>query len=154
MHLSRDRETFAQSDPVLAPEVCTVAGQREWIANLLRSYHDGHAWPGVIQAGDEIVGQITVNSIYGSPHYKGMLGYWVATAAQGQGHATRAVRAVLRRMSDELGLHRAEASTLAANQASECVLRANGFQLYGLAREHIFVAGRWQDGLLWELVLD
>ncbi|MCZ0990819.1 GNAT family protein [Streptomyces diastatochromogenes] len=77
----------------------------------------------------------------------------MASFAQDQGHAGRAVGLVLRVMTDELGLHRAEASTHLENLPSQRVLRRNGFSPYGVAHSSIFLDGSWRDGLLWERVL-
>jgi ribosomal-protein-alanine N-acetyltransferase len=56
-------------------------------------------------------------------------------------------------MTDELGLHRAEASTNLENLPSQRVLRRNGFSPYGVAHSSIFLDGHWRDGLLWERIL-
>lgn len=56
-------------------------------------------------------------------------------------------------MTDDLGLHRAEASTNLENLPSQRVLRRNGFTPYGVAHSAIFLDGSWRDGLLWERIL-
>lgn len=56
-------------------------------------------------------------------------------------------------MTDELGLHRAEASTRLENLASQKTLRRNGFTPYGMPHQHIFLEGAWRDGILWERTL-
>ncbi|GAB3884947.1 hypothetical protein GCM10027612_19470 [Microbispora bryophytorum subsp. camponoti] len=74
---------------------------------------------------------MTVSTILRAPFRKGFLGYWVASASGGRGHATRAVSRILTVMTEELGLHRAEAHTRMDNLASQRVLRVNGFQPWG-----------------------
>ncbi|MFF7878316.1 GNAT family N-acetyltransferase [Streptomyces californicus] len=64
-----------------------------------------------------------------------------------------AVGLALRVMREELGLHRAEASTNLENLPSRRVLRHNGFTPYGVAHAAILRDGAWRDGLLWERVL-
>lgn len=68
-------------------------------------------------------------------------------------HAGHALGLVLQVMTDELGLHRAEASTNLGNLPSQRVLRRNGFSPYGVAHSSTFLDGSWQDGLLWERIL-
>jgi ribosomal-protein-alanine N-acetyltransferase len=85
---------------------------------------------------------------------KGSIGYWIGVPHQGQGHATRAVGLVLELMTQELGLHRAEAVTQIENTASQNVLRKNRFLPIGTARSRIFTAGAWHDEIMWERLLE
>jgi ribosomal-protein-alanine N-acetyltransferase len=152
-HLARDAEAFARWEPDRAPEFYTVDGQRARIENLLSEHKSGTAWPGVITAGDRVVGQISVNNILRGPLRKAFLGYWVASTDQGSGHASRAVAQVTQLMRDELGLHRAEAFTQLDNLGSHQVLRRNGFVPYGIAHSLIFIGGQWRDEIVWERTL-
>ena len=99
---------------------------------------------------DEIIGQVTVGTIFRNPFHKGFVGYWVATPFQGQGHASRALGLMLRVMTEELGLYRAEAHTQLENLASQRVLRNNGFAPWGVAHSHSYINGAWRDAIFWE----
>ncbi|MEU8469044.1 GNAT family protein [Streptomyces sp. NPDC029006] len=151
---TRDFEAFRPWDPAQPAAFFTPEGQAERIERLLAGHRAGTAWPGVVLAGDQVIGQVTVGGILPQPHLRrGSVGYWIASAAQNQGHAGRAVGLALRVMTDELGLHRAEASTQLENLPSQRVLRRNGFSPYGVAHSSIFLDGSWRDGLLWERIL-
>jgi ribosomal-protein-alanine N-acetyltransferase len=78
------------------------------------------------------------------------LGYWVATIAQGQGHATRAVALALEVMRTALGMYSVEAHTQVDNVASQQVLKRNGFTPFGVSSEHIFIDGAWRDDIFWQ----
>ncbi|MET7686175.1 GNAT family protein [Streptomyces sp. NPDC005423] len=154
-HRTRDAEAFRPWEPTPPPEFFTPEGQAERIDKLLVAHQAGTVWPGVVLADNQVIGQVTIASILPQPHLRrGSLGYWIATVAQNQGHAGRAVAHALRVMTDELGLHRAEASTNMENLPSQRVLRRNGFSPYGVAHSSIFLDGQWRDGLLWERILD
>jgi ribosomal-protein-alanine N-acetyltransferase len=153
-HRARDAEAFRRWEPAQPADYFTPEGQARRIDRLLTGHRAGSVWPGVVLAGDEVVGQVTVGGILPQPHLRrGSVGYWITGAAQHQGHAGRAVGLVLRLMTDELALHRAEASTHLENLPSQRVLRRNGFSPYGVAHSSILLDGNWQDGLLWERVL-
>jgi RimJ/RimL family protein N-acetyltransferase len=62
-HLGRDAEAFARWDPERPPEFYTAAGQRSRIEATLIRYHDDEVWPGVVLAGDVVIGQVTVQNI-------------------------------------------------------------------------------------------
>ncbi len=152
-HLARDEEASSRWDPKRPPEFYTTKGQIERIELLLGQYLSGQSWPGVIVSDGAVIGQITISGILRGPFQKGYLGYWVASPFQNMGHASRAVTMVLRVMSEDLGLHRAEASTQIDNFASHKVLRNNGFGTWGTAHSHIYIAEEWRDSLFWERTL-
>ncbi len=153
-HRGRDVEAFRPWEPAQPADFFTPEGQAERIDRLLAGHRAGSVWPGVVLADGEVVGQVTVGGILPQPHLRrGSLGYWIASVAQNQGHAGRAVGLALRVMTDELGLHRAEASTNLENLPSQRVLRRNGFSPYGVAHSSIFLNGNWRDALLWERIL-
>ncbi|MEW2160032.1 GNAT family protein [Streptomyces sp. NPDC007189] len=149
-HLERDAEDFARWQPARPQGFHTAEHQAARIEQLLATHRSGGGWPGVIVAGGAVVGQVTVSTILRGPLQKGFLSYWVATAAQGHGHAGRAVAQVLRVMKEELGLHRAEAHTQLENLASHAVLRRNGFTPWGVAHAHLHIGGAWRDEIFWE----
>lgn len=153
-HQTRDAESFGRWEPARPADFYTTDGQRRRIEQLLADHQRGDRWPAVVLSGDQIIGQVTISTILGEPFRKGFLGYWIAATHQGQGHASRAVGLALRVMTDDLGLHRAEAHTQVDNLASHGVLRKNGFVSYGIAHEHIFIQGAWRDEIFWERTLD
>jgi ribosomal-protein-alanine N-acetyltransferase len=154
VHLARDAGAFAQWEPAHPGDYYTVDGQRRRIQRLLTKHQNGDSWPGVVLAGDVVIGQITVQDILRRAWRKASLGYWIATTHQGQGHATAAVALAVQLMSGPLELHRAEAYTQMDNLGSQHVLRHNGFVPFGVARSHMFTVGVWRDEILWERLLD
>jgi ribosomal-protein-alanine N-acetyltransferase len=121
---------------------------------MLIRHGNGEVWPGVVLAGDVVIGQITAQNILRRAWQKAELGYWIAYPHQRQGHATRAVTLAVQMMTTELELHRAEAFTQVDNLGSQHVLRNNGFTRCGVLRSRIFIAGMWRDQILWERLLD
>lgn len=153
-HRARDAGAFARWEPERPPDFATPAGQRSRIEGMLVRHGNGEIWPGVVVAGDAVIGQITVQDILRRAWQKAELGYWIARPHQGQGHATRAVGLAVTLMGTGLKLHRAEAFTQMDNLGSQHVLRNNGFVPCGIARSHIFTAGMWRDEIFWERLLD
>lgn len=152
-HLARDAEATSRWDPARSAEFYTTQGQVKRIELLLSQHLAGLTWPGVIVSDDVVIGQVTVTAIIRGPFQKGFLGYWVAATAQNQGHASRAVALTLQVMTEELGLHRAEAFAQLENTASNKVLEKNGFTKWGVAHSHTYLAGAWRDEVFWEQIL-
>jgi len=152
-HLVRDRAAFAASEPARSEKFYTREGQAERLERYLGEHADGRMWPGVVTTEGKVVGFVTVSDIRRGPFLVGSVGYWIGTTHQGLGHAQRALGLLLAVMRDDLGLHRAEASTSLDNVASQRVLFAQGFRHYGTSRSSFLGAEGWRDSLVWERVL-
>jgi ribosomal-protein-alanine N-acetyltransferase len=152
--LARDEAAFERWEPLRPPDFFTAAGQHRRIERLLTRHRHGEIWPAVILAGPDVIGQITVQNIEYGPVRGASIGYSVATAYQGQGHATRGVALITELMADQLKLHRAHASTQLDNVGSQHVLASNGFTPFGVAHSQILLGGRWRDVIMWERLLE
>ena len=82
---------------------------------------------------------------------EGVLGFTLATAYQGRGYATEAVRCVLTRLFAS-GLRRVSAECDARNKASAKLLERLGFRREGLRVEHTWIKGEWTDDVLFGLL--
>lgn len=150
----RSREALAPWEPLRPGSFFTVAGQRHALENTLRGHAAGDSYPGLIMVDGEPAGRVNLQNIVHGAAQHTDLGYWVDVAHQGRGVATKAVALVLAVAFDDLGLHRVQAGTLLHNQASRRVLARNGFTEIGVAPRAIHIAGRWQDHLLHQRLVD
>ncbi len=148
-----DRNFLAPWEPRRDERWWTEAGQLEEIVAKLEQHRLGLAVPHVVlDAAGDVIGRITLNNVVRGAFQSCSVGYWIRSAANGRGHATSAVRTMVRLAFEELGLHRVEAGTLVHNAASQRVLERNGFTRYGLAPQYLRIAGRWQDHELFQLL--
>ena len=76
------------------------------------------------------------------------LGYSLDARFEGQGLAREMVAAVVGIAFDELRLHRVMANYIPTNERSGKLLTALGFEREGLARDYLYINGRWQDHVL------
>lgn len=149
---TRNRSHLAPWEPRRSPEFFTEAWQREDAEAKVAAAAAGQQDPWVIRRGGEVVGRVNLTNIARGVFQNASLGYWVDHRHTGRGIATAAVEHAVRRATD-LGLHRVEAGTLAHNEGSQVVLRRCGFTRIGTAPEYLFIAGRWQDHVLYQVVL-
>ena len=152
--LVRSRAALAPWDPVRTEAYFTPAGQRSGIVGALGVHGTGTSWPGVVLVDGAPAGRVNLNNVVRGAFDSADLGYWVDVDQQGRGVATAAVRAVLVVAFDELGLHRVQAGTLLRNAPSRRVLAKNGFTEIGVAPRYIRIAGRWQDHVLHQRLVD
>lgn len=94
---------------------------------------------------DALLGGLTLGLIRRGVSQTGTLGYWMGAPWAGQGLMTDAVNTLCNHAFGPLHLRRIEAACLPGNAASRKVLERNGFQLEGLARQYLCIAGEWAD---------
>ncbi len=151
--LRRNREAMSSIEPQRPPAYFTAKGQRAIIQDALRRYEEGASFPRVILAPDDsVAGRVNLNEIVRGPSMKGVLGYYVDEAHQGQGLASAAVDEIVQLAFVRLGLHRIEAGTRLDNHSSQRVLEKNGFVRFGVARDYLRLAGTWHDHVLYERI--
>ncbi len=124
-------------------------GEEDARAYLLQRYEsvlEGSSAPFAIVAapGDRVLGSIAVMRIdWGNA--RGEVGYWLAPAARGQGHATRAVRLICAFAFGALGLERLALVAATANLASQRVAERAGFTREAELRSHTLNHGERHD---------
>lgn len=153
---ARNRDHLAPWEPRRQEEFFTEAWQLEDARAKIAAAAAGQQdfwliWHGSGQDA-EVVGRVNLSNIARGAFQSANLGYWVDHRHTGRGLATAAVRAIVRRAAD-LGLHRLEAGTLAHNEASQAVLRRCGFEQFGMASKYLFIAGAWQDHVVFQKIL-
>ncbi len=101
---------------------------RAYLMSRYDGLHIGIRAPYAIAASDdgELLGSIAL-SHFSWEHARGEVGYWLARAARGLGHATRAVRLISAWGFGALGLERIELQAAVDNPASQRVAERAGF---------------------------
>ncbi|MEJ6781238.1 GNAT family N-acetyltransferase [Aminobacter sp. Piv2-1] len=105
-------------------------------------------------AGDKLVGGITLGNIRYGVAQTGHIGYWIGERYAGQGLMLDAVRLLVRHAFDTLRLHRIEAACIPENTRSVRVLEKAGFRREGLLRSYLRINGEWHDHYLYALIAD
>ena len=135
-------------EPVRPDSFFTIAGQALSIAAGLAEWKAGARYAFMIcdaEAGDRPVGNVTVANVVRGAWRSATLGYWIAEADCGRGHATTATRLAVAFAFTHAGLHRVQAAVLPRNTASARVLTKAGFRREGHALRYLEIAGRWED---------
>lgn len=143
---SANRDFLAPFDPIRPDDFYTVEGQRARLARSIGTY--------AILDGDEVAGTLGISNVVLGAFRSANLGYWVDSARNGRGLASRAVAGAIEIAFGELGLHRLEAAALVGNIASQRVLEKNGFERIGLAPRYLLIAGAWRDHVLYQRLAD
>jgi ribosomal-protein-alanine N-acetyltransferase len=140
-----NRERLGAVEPLRPAAFFTLRGQEDAVRWLSHAWRDGTRYGFVILAREEVIGGLTVDNVVRGAWQNATLGYWLDAAAEGQGHATRAVGLAARFAFEHVGLHRLQAAVMVANTRSAGVLRRAGFRPEGRAERYLCIAGRWED---------
>lgn len=152
----RSRDFLMPWEPTWPADDLTRASFRRRLRRYQREIRDGHAYPFFIyRDGDgAMVGGCTLSNIHRGVQQDATLGYWAGAPFAGQGYITRAVRALLPFVFEELKLHRLQASCLLENERSKAVLRRCGFREEGYARGLLRINGVWRDHVQFAILRD
>ncbi|MFL4475226.1 GNAT family N-acetyltransferase [Paeniglutamicibacter sp. MACA_103] len=152
--LRKNRTFLGPWDPLRDDAFFTVAKQGEIARHALHSHENGDMVPLVIlNATGGLAGRLNISGIVRGAFQSGALGYWVSRDENGAGLASQAVAEAID-LATALNLHRLQAGTLPHNAASQRVLEKNGFRRFGLAPKYLKIAGRWQDHVLYQRILE
>lgn len=102
-----------------------------------------------LRSTDEIVGIINLNDIVLGSFMSGNLSYYVSAQHGGKGYMTESLNLVVKLAFEEIGLHRVEAAIQPHNKPSINLVKRCGFRYEGLAKDLLFIDGRWRDHERW-----
>jgi ribosomal-protein-alanine N-acetyltransferase len=152
----RSRDFLVPWEPTWPADDLTKASFRRRLRRYQREIRDDNAYPFFIfrETDGAMVGGCTLSNIHRGVQQDATLGYWAGAPFAGQGYITRAVRALLPFVFEELKLHRLQASCLLENERSKAVLRRCGFREEGYARGLLLINGVWRDHVQFAILRD
>ncbi len=101
----------------------------------------------------KMIGGININNVCRGAAQFASLGYWLDEWHQGQGYMRAALRMITYFSHNELKLNRLNASVLPHNKKSQNLLTHVGFEEEGFAKSYIEINDKWEDHVLYGLVL-
>lgn len=152
---AQSREHLVPWEPAWPRDELTRSSFRHRLRFYQREQRDdlGYAFA-IFDESDRLVGGLTLSNVRRGVTQTASLGYWLGLPYIGQGLMTEAVRAVLPFAFSGLKLHRLEAATMPTNARSIKVLERNGFRHEGVARGYLKINGRWEDHILFGLIVE
>ncbi|WP_413284531.1 GNAT family N-acetyltransferase [Vibrio sp. MA40-2] len=104
------------------------------------------------QQTGEMIGTISFSSLTRFPLHSCSVGYSLDKNAQGYGYMRQALNVTCQWMFKEQNIHRISASYMPDNIKSAAVLKSQGFQKVGFAKDYLLINGQWQDHYLTALI--
>jgi [ribosomal protein S5]-alanine N-acetyltransferase len=127
------------------PSYYSADGVAAAIEQAVQDAKDDRGYQYLVWEGGQLVGRVNLTRVRRAHFHSAELGYRVAQAAGGRGHASEAVRQVLNKAFSEHGLVRVEAVARAENEGSTRVLTRNGFTPFGRSTRSVELGGTWYD---------
>ena len=146
----RNREFLTPYDPRRDPVFFTPDYQRLLLAQdqAMSQAGAGHRfYIRLPESPDQVAGTVSLTSIVMGAFRSCFLGYKLDKDHLNRGLMTDAVGLVTDYAFSQLQLHRIEANVMPWNRASLRVVEKNGYEPEGLAREYLYINGRWEDHL-------
>jgi len=144
-------------DPARDESFYTAAGQRLELDLDQRAWTAGSAFAfAVLDTSDDgrLIGRVALANVVRGPWQNATLGYWISADAGGRGHATRAVRLILRFAFEHAGLHRVQPAVIPRNERSIRVVERVGFRREGRAAKYLRINGVWEDHDIYALTAE
>jgi [ribosomal protein S5]-alanine N-acetyltransferase len=145
------RDFLQPWEPTWTDDEFLLSSFRRRLSHYARLATDDQAYPFFIFSNDgEILkGAITLSNVRRGVAQMATLGYWTGVNYANSGVMTDAMLAIMTFASEELELHRLEASCLPTNLPSIRLLTRAGFDREGFARAYLKINGRWEDHVMW-----
>jgi ribosomal-protein-alanine N-acetyltransferase len=144
----RNRAFLAEWEPTREESFFTPAGQARELALDEAAWRTATGFPfAVLDAGegDRLIGRVALANVVRGVWQNATLGYWISEDAGGRGHATAAVKLVLRFAFKVAGLHRVQPAVMPRNERSRRVVEKCGFRHEGVAVRYLRINGTWED---------
>ncbi len=127
------------------------ARNRGHLARALAEFQQGRSVRLVAlprDAGDRLLARINFTQISRGVFQSCMLGYAIDRDCEGRGLMHEALGASIDWLFETMKLHRVQANHLPENERSARLLARLGFVREGLARQYLFIDGRWRNHVL------
>ena len=128
-----------------------VEHTRVFIRATRKQHEDRNGFTCGIRLRGRLVGVVGLHGI-DRVNRKTSIGYWVAESRQGQGLVTRACRALLGHLFDDLGLNCVEIGCAPGNTKSAAIPERLGFVREGLLRQREWLYDHYVDHVVYSLL--
>lgn len=153
-YFSKNREYLRQWEPTREEAFFSEAGWTKKLIKLneLHLLELGFYCLIINRISGEMLGTISFSNITRFPLHACSVGYSLDEDVQGKGIMRRALELACTWMFKVQNIHKINASYMPKNEKSAAVLKAQGFEKFGYAKDYLLIDGEWQDHHLTVLI--
>ncbi|MEZ8823155.1 ribosomal protein S5-alanine N-acetyltransferase [Vibrio amylolyticus] len=149
-YFNRNRTHLKPWEPRREDAFFTVQGWSQKLVKLQELHSLGLGYYLIVTdpSGDKVIGTVSFSNLSRFPCYTCTVGYSLDEQAQGKGVMTRALTLAVNYMFQYQSMHRINAAYMPNNSRSASVLKQNGFEKEGFAKQYLLIDGEWRDHIL------
>lgn len=149
-YFNRNRAHLKAWEPKREEAFFTVTGWAQKLIKLKELHSLGLGYYLILTdpAGDKVIGTVSFSNLSRFPCYTCTVGYSLDESSQGKGIMSRALKFAVDYMFNYQSMHRINAAYMPNNARSASVLKKNGFEKEGFAKQYLLINGQWQDHIL------
>jgi len=144
---------------------------KRWSPLVPRDHHSIEAWAsrlkereseyekelsahfiGTDESESQVIGSCSLSNVVRGVFQACHMGYSVAESYEGQGYMKGIASHAIEFAFSKFRIHRIMANYMPANERSEGLLKALGFEQEGYAKQYILINGQWEDHVLTSLI--
>ena len=153
---AESREFLKPWEPSWPGDALSRSAFRRRLARYALDWRDDEGYSFFLFRNDDgrLLGGIGLSNLRRGVAETASLGYWTGLPHARLGYMAEAIRLTLTYAFDRLGLHRIEAACLPSNGPSRSLLAKMHFREEGYAKRYLCIDGRWQDHVLYALLVE
>ena len=161
MNITLRELTFEDKPAFLKTMLNSKSFHHPWVTPPLTSQEFDEYWQQFQQSNQKsyvaceesgtIVGVFHVSEIVRGAFQNAFLGFYGIKEYGGKGHMSAALKLVLKKVFEELALHRLEANIQPENTRSIQLVKKNGFRYEGFSPRYLKITGEWRGHEHWAI---
>ena len=155
---------FEDKEAFLKATVDSQSLHHPWVTPPLTSQEFDEYWRRIQQSNqksylacdesDTIVGVFNISEIVQGAFQNAFLGFYVIRDYSGKGYMNAALKLVLKKIFEELELHRLEANIQPENTLSIQLVKKNGFRYEGFSPRYLKINDEWRGHEHWAITAE
>ena len=153
-YYKRNKDHLGKTMPAFGPSFFEQTHWENKIKQYTSEFKDGSSCRFFILPKNKniVIGTISFTDIVRGVYQGCFLGYGIDKEYEGKGLMTEALKPLIEYVFRELNIHKLLANYMPWNRPSGRVLEKLGFYEVGLAKEELYLAGKWQDHIETRLI--
>ncbi len=150
----QNKDHLAPWDPKIPEDFYTLSYWNKKIEDYKNEFDQNSSLRLLIifQENNKIIGMINFTNFERGPFQNCRLGYKIGKEYEGKSLMYESLRESISYLFSKYNLHRVEANYIPVNSRSGNVLKRVGFTENGIAKDYLYINGKWQDHILTSLI--
>ncbi len=153
-YFSKNKDHLKETMPSFSPSFFELPFWEDRLEKNINEFTEGKSCRFFITSknDDKVLGSVNFTEIVRGVYQGCFLGYGIDKDFQGKGIMTESLKPVIEYVFQNLNIHKILANYMPWNKSSARILEKLGFHEVGLAKEELYLSGKWQDHIETRLI--